>query len=160
MSTDFLQAAQEALSRGERIHARKLARSALLQNPRSEQAWLIMARVVDQPQQVLDCLEQANKINPQNPTTLRALSVLRRQAGRGQRTPIPPRAPAPPTTPASSTSSSTSIAPAVAKEPAIEPARTAVLEKQPGASKPVRHHQAVNWSLIIVRISTTKDSSR
>ena len=76
MSTDFLQAAQEALSRGERIHARKLARSALLQNPRSEQAWLLMARVVDQPQQVLDCLEQAHKINPNNPTTLRALGVL------------------------------------------------------------------------------------
>ena len=141
MSTDFLQAAQEALSRGERIHARKLARSALLQNPRSEQAWLLMARVVDQPQQVLDCLEQANKINPKNPTTLRALSVLRRQAERGHGAPAQVKAAAPPPTP--------TIAPAVVKEPVIELARTTVLEKQPGARKPVRHHQAINWSLII-----------
>lgn len=140
MSTDFLQTAQEALSRGERIHARKLARSALLENPRSEQAWLLMARVVDQPQQVLDCLEQAYKINPHNPTTMRALSVLRRQSERGQGAPAQVKVAAPPP--------ARPITAAATKVPAIEPAQTAVLERQPGATTTVRHHQAVNWSLI------------
>ncbi len=141
MSTDYLQAAQEALSRGERIHARKLARSALLQDPRSEQAWLLMARVVDQPQQVIDCLEQASKINPHNPSTIRALGVLRRQSARMQSTPLQarPEVPAPPTP----------IPAVVTKQPAIEPAQAVALERQPGAVKAVRHHQAVNWSLIV-----------
>ena len=95
MSSDLLQAAQQALQRGERIHARKLARSAILQNPRDEQAWLLMARVVHQPEQVIDCLDHALKLNPENRSTARALRALRREHAQpaGIATLQPPPAP-------------------------------------------------------------------
>jgi peptide/nickel transport system permease protein len=79
MSTDKLQMAQDALVGGERMRARKLVREALLQNPQDERAWLLMARVVDQAEQVIDCLDRANKINPENVATSRALRAFRRQ---------------------------------------------------------------------------------
>ena len=71
-----IQAAQQALQRGERIHARKLLREVLLADQRNEQAWLLMARVVDTQQQVKDCLQMVLKINPANQAAARALKAL------------------------------------------------------------------------------------
>jgi len=79
MSIDKLIEAQEALQRGERMHARKLARQVLLADPRNEQAWLMMARLVDTQQQVVDCLEHVLTINPQNVSASRALKAIRRE---------------------------------------------------------------------------------
>ena len=140
MSSDLLTAAQEALQRGERIHARKLARTALLQNPRSEQAWLLMARVVDQPEQVIDCLEQALKINPQNYSTARSLSSLRRQSGRTPHATVQP----PPTV---------AVPPKIeTPAPAIAPTRVVAPVLSGEEPRPVKirtHRSATNWSLII-----------
>jgi ABC-type dipeptide/oligopeptide/nickel transport system permease subunit len=47
-----------------------------LENPRHEQAWLLMARVVDTQDMVIDCLKRAAQINPQNQATTRALHAL------------------------------------------------------------------------------------
>ncbi|MBN2149111.1 MAG: ABC transporter permease subunit, partial [Anaerolineales bacterium] len=77
MSATLFEEARAAIQRGERIHARKLLRSLLMTDPRNEQAWLLMARVVDSQEQVVDCLERALKINPQNLATARALEALR-----------------------------------------------------------------------------------
>ena len=74
--SEKIQAAQQALQRGERIHARKLLREVLLADQRNEQAWLLMARVVDTQQQVKDCLQMVLKINPANQAAARALKAL------------------------------------------------------------------------------------
>jgi peptide/nickel transport system permease protein len=143
MSSDPLQAAQAALQRGERIHARKLARMAILQNPRSEAAWLLMARVVDVPEQVIDCLEQALKINPQNQSTMRALRALRRQAERGPAIAVQARPAAPPRREQ------------VMTTPPVERAARPALQARPRVTalplkKKIRApHRMANWSLII-----------
>jgi ABC-type dipeptide/oligopeptide/nickel transport system permease subunit len=77
MSATTLDEARSAIQRGERVHARKILRVMLMENPKDEQAWLMMARVVDTQEQVIDCLERALKINPQNLATQRALEALR-----------------------------------------------------------------------------------
>jgi peptide/nickel transport system permease protein len=81
MSVDRLSEAQQALQRGERIHARKLVSQVLFSDQQNEQAWLMMARLVDTEQQVIECLERALKINPQNASTKSALTVLGRKSG-------------------------------------------------------------------------------
>ena len=143
MSSEQLQAAQAALQRGERIHARKLARQALLQNPRDEQAWLLMARVVDQPEQVIDCLEQALKINPGNQATARALRALRRQAEREPAVSFQP----PP-------EAATPVESEPRREQKVEMLPVAPVRSQAAAAEPRKQvnirssHHRVNWSLI------------
>ena len=146
MSSDLLQAAQQALQRGERIHARKLARAAILQNPRDEQAWLLMARVVDQPDQVIDCLDHALKLNPENQSTARALRALRRGYAQpaGIATLQPPPAPPHPPQPV--------VAAPIFTPTPTQPRPQAATRKtgrSTSKKKNVAHHHAVNWSLII-----------
>jgi len=79
MGIEKLSEAQEALQRGERVHARRLIRQVLLTDPHNEQAWLMMARVVDKQQQVVDCLEQMLKVNPGNASASWALRAIQRE---------------------------------------------------------------------------------
>jgi ABC-type dipeptide/oligopeptide/nickel transport system permease subunit len=78
MSPDLLRLASEAIQRGEKADARKMVAQALLADPRNEQAWLLMARLVYNRGQVIDCLEHASKINPTNFATLSALRTMKR----------------------------------------------------------------------------------
>jgi thioredoxin-like negative regulator of GroEL len=77
MSLEKLTEAREALQRGERVHARRLIRQVILADPRNEQTWLMMARVVDKQQQVVDFLEQVLKVNPRNASASRALRAIK-----------------------------------------------------------------------------------
>ena len=60
---EFLLNAQQALQRGERHVARRLAERAVKLRPDSEEAWLILAAVAS-PRASINYLEQALKINP------------------------------------------------------------------------------------------------
>ena len=80
MSIDRLAEAQLAMQRGERIQARKLLSQVILSDQHNEQAWLMMARLVDSEQQVVECLERALKINPQNRSASVALTALKRKS--------------------------------------------------------------------------------
>jgi peptide/nickel transport system permease protein len=72
--------AQQAMQRGEKVRARRILRQLLLIDKHNEQAWLMMARLVDNQQQVVECLEWAYKINPQNSSTRAALATLKRKS--------------------------------------------------------------------------------
>jgi peptide/nickel transport system permease protein len=80
MSVDRLAEARQAMQRGDRIQARKLLSQVLRSDPHNEQAWLMMARLVDTEQQVVECLEWALKINRNNRSTQTALVALKRKS--------------------------------------------------------------------------------
>ena len=90
MSVDRLSLARQALTRGDSAMARKLAAQALVADPGNEQAWLLMARLANDRDQVIDCLEHALRINPRNRTTLSALQAIK------HRHPAPTTAVSPP----------------------------------------------------------------
>jgi peptide/nickel transport system permease protein len=109
MSTPAFEEASSAVQRGERVHARKLLRSILLENPRDEQAWLLMARVVDTPDMVIDCLKRAAQLNPQNLATARALRALEQpRSAQKVAAPLPAAGAAPTVQPAEVVTSKTS----------------------------------------------------
>jgi peptide/nickel transport system permease protein len=61
-----IQQAVLALASGNRVRARRLLRSLIIENPQHERAWLMMAEAVDDREQKIDCLERALIINPEN----------------------------------------------------------------------------------------------
>ncbi len=63
---DALQQIRELMRRGERDTAQTQLADILLKNPKNENAWMLMARVVETPQQKKDCYERAIKLNPNN----------------------------------------------------------------------------------------------
>ncbi len=74
MSIDIFTEAQQAMQRGEKIRARKLLSQVLYSDPRNEQAWLLMARLADSEEQVIDCLQRVLRINPDNTSAKTALA--------------------------------------------------------------------------------------
>ena len=75
MQKAHLKDAVTAINQGDKDKARMVLRTILLQNPRNEQAWMLLAGLVEKREQVDDCLEQVLRINPQNETAQRALSA-------------------------------------------------------------------------------------
>jgi lipoprotein-anchoring transpeptidase ErfK/SrfK len=65
-SREILLNAQQALQRGERHNARRLAERAVQLDPNSEDAWLTLAAIAS-PRASINYLQQALKINPNSP---------------------------------------------------------------------------------------------
>ena len=76
MPPDLLIKAQRAIERGDKTRARLLLRDLIIEDPRNEQAWLLLAQVVEKRNQTVDCLERVCRINPNNRSAQLALSVL------------------------------------------------------------------------------------
>lgn len=67
MNSDaLLQSIRESLQRGERAFAQKQLAGFLIEHPKSDAAWMLMAQAVDNEKQKTDCYERAIKINPKN----------------------------------------------------------------------------------------------
>ena len=143
MSTDRLGEARQAMQNGDRIQARRLVSQVLFSDQRNEQAWLMMARLGDTEQQVVECLEWALKVNPYNESTRTALVALKRKSA-AQARPTPAQV------------EEESLQPGRAEE---DPTQTQILreeqfEKQIQLDKANRKgiqapHRKVNWSLLI-----------
>jgi peptide/nickel transport system permease protein len=78
VSPDQLDSARQAFARGDVQSARKLAARVILADPANEQAWLFMARLASNRQQVIECLERALRLNPANTATQSALHSIKR----------------------------------------------------------------------------------
>jgi peptide/nickel transport system permease protein len=143
MSLDVLVEAQQAMQRGERIRARNLLSQILITDHHNEQAWLMMARLVDTEQQVIDCLEWVLKINPQNTSAREAVNTLKRRPPSQVRsfTTLSQIASAKLVQPATR-----GIPPILTREELIE--RLLLLVKANGEEIRPPHHK-INWSLLI-----------
>ena len=63
---ELLKQADYTFQRGNRALAKKYLTDFLVQYPREESAWMLMARIVEEPERKVDCYERALKINPNN----------------------------------------------------------------------------------------------
>jgi hypothetical protein len=73
---DLLIQAMSAKQRGDNTLAKQLCSQAILQNPRDEAAWMLMAEVVGDVNQQRNCLEKVVTINPDNAAARQELTRL------------------------------------------------------------------------------------
>lgn len=66
VAPEMLKSAVAALDSGDRLTARKLLARLLQEEPNNDQAWVLLAEAVEDPQRQRDCLERALKLNPAN----------------------------------------------------------------------------------------------
>ncbi|HSB66069.1 MAG TPA: hypothetical protein VLD65_05790 [Anaerolineales bacterium] len=74
--SDLLVQAMNAKQIGDIKVAKQLLSQAIVQNPRNESAWMLMAEVVDDPMLRRNCLERVLAINPNNTAANSALNKL------------------------------------------------------------------------------------
>jgi peptide/nickel transport system permease protein len=79
MKPDHLELARDAFSQGQMVQARRLVAQLLLTDPQNEDAWLLMARLVNSRTQVIDCLQHVVSINPDNRVAQSALQAMQHQ---------------------------------------------------------------------------------
>lgn len=77
MSSDLLESARLAIHQGKKDQARALLGRYLVEDPNCEQAWFLLAQVVEKPEQTVDCLKRVIRLNPNNQAAARALAVLK-----------------------------------------------------------------------------------
>jgi len=63
---ELLKQADYTFQRGNRDLAKKYLQDFLVQYPQEEAAWMLMAKMVDEPQQKIECYQRVLKINPNN----------------------------------------------------------------------------------------------
>lgn len=93
--TRLLQEGMAAARAGDKAQARQLLIQATEIDERSEQAWLWLSGVVDDPEEARICLENVLAINPANERARQGLAWLERQAVARPAPPPPPPPPAP-----------------------------------------------------------------
>ena len=63
---ELLKQADYTFQRGNRELAKKYLTDFLTQSPQEEAAWMLMARIVEEPERKVECYQRAFKINPNN----------------------------------------------------------------------------------------------
>ncbi|MBT3240877.1 MAG: tetratricopeptide repeat protein [Chloroflexi bacterium] len=86
----MFQEAIEAIKNGQRNRARDLLNRLLRVDNNNIDYWLYMSSVVDSPKERNICLENALRIDPNNPTALRGLSLLGHSSPDRSITPVKP----------------------------------------------------------------------
>lgn len=80
---DLLRAARRAIRANDIAGARNLLAALVKAQPGNEEAWLMLARVLERDDQTIYCLRRALKINPGNSSAARWLSSLQRKQSAG-----------------------------------------------------------------------------
>lgn len=80
--------ALQYIQAGRLAEARALLANVVRQNPKSEQAWVLLSRTLTDPKQKTECLERVLRLNPNNAEALAALTALKPSAP-------PPNTPSP-----------------------------------------------------------------
>ncbi len=75
-ASDPLAAATQLVKTGRLDQAKEVLTKYLMQNPASEQGWLLMSFVLSDPAQQKDCLERVLRINPNNTVAQSRLAHL------------------------------------------------------------------------------------
>jgi lipoprotein-anchoring transpeptidase ErfK/SrfK len=75
----LLQAAQDAIRRGERRQARALLTQAARENPQDYRVWLLLAGIAGTPRASLDYIAHAERLQPGHPTIVRARAWAEQQ---------------------------------------------------------------------------------
>lgn len=90
--------ARRALRENRLEDAQSLLVNVVIQEPRNDEAWLMLAELAHDHERKMECLEKARRIDPRNPATMQAIQTLQNeiaQSAFGQ-TPAPAVTPAAP----------------------------------------------------------------
>ncbi len=87
---ELLQKGIRAARRGHQEPARRLLGQVLQADPNREEAWVWLARVVDNPTQRAECLKQALRLNPGNAWAAGELAALHAPTPLGDPSKVPP----------------------------------------------------------------------
>lgn len=71
-----LENAKAAIERGDKASAKTLLDELIFNEPDHEEAWLLLAEVVTDSNEIKDCLRQVYRINPNNPSKKVAAVIL------------------------------------------------------------------------------------
>ncbi len=78
--SELMAQARRAL-REERLEdAQGILVNVVISEPRNDEAWLMLAETLQDPARKMECLENARRIDPRNPVTLRAIQALQNEA--------------------------------------------------------------------------------
>jgi len=72
----MLEKVKAAVERGDKAGAKSLLDELIFHEPDHEQAWMILAEVVTDSNEIKDCLRQVYRINPNNPSKKVAAVIL------------------------------------------------------------------------------------
>lgn len=75
--SELMAQARRALREGRLDDAQGFLVNAGIQEPSNDEAWLLLAETIQDPERKMECLERARKIDPRNPATLRAIQELK-----------------------------------------------------------------------------------
>ena len=81
-----LQKGIKAARRGHKEPAQKLLGQVVKADPSNEQAWMWLAKVVEQPEQKAQCLERVIQLNPDNQWAAQELAALQNQSAPADKT--------------------------------------------------------------------------
>lgn len=76
--------------------AQALLVNIVVREPENDEAWLLLASVLSDPERKLECLEHARRINPRNPATVRAIQQVQAELANAafrSAVPLPPAGP-------------------------------------------------------------------
>ncbi|MGQ0600320.1 MAG: hypothetical protein ACT4QE_01335, partial [Anaerolineales bacterium] len=65
------------LQRGRKIKARQILAQTIQQEPRNEKAWFLLSEIVEDKQQVVQCLERVIRLNPSHAIATQKLWQLK-----------------------------------------------------------------------------------
>ena len=77
--SDLLGQARRAMREERLDDAQGILVNLVVREPENDEAWVMLAETLQDPERKLECLEHARRINPRNPATKRAIEAAQHQ---------------------------------------------------------------------------------
>lgn len=74
--SEWMAQARRALREERLDDAQGILVNVVVQEPSNDEAWLMLAELIRDPERKMECLENARRIDPRNPATQRAIQAL------------------------------------------------------------------------------------
>lgn len=75
--SELMAQARRARGEGRLDDMQSILVNVVVQEPNNDEAWLMLAETIQDPEKKMECLERARRIDPRNPATQRAIQQLR-----------------------------------------------------------------------------------
>jgi hypothetical protein len=94
--SEMMAQARRALREERWDDAQSILVNVVVTEPGNDEAWLLLAETIQDPERKMECLEKARRIDPRNPATQRAIQSLQNEIARAAFGQMPAPAESPP----------------------------------------------------------------
>ncbi len=77
--SEMMAQARRALLEGRSEDAQSILVNVVVTEPGNDEAWLMLAETIQDPERKMECLQRARRIDPRNPETQRAIHALQNE---------------------------------------------------------------------------------